>query len=165
MNGIGKEGRILSIITEQLGALNLSAKPFSAPDEEVVPILCQAVRSGAASLTFTEDVRQLQGRVALLRRTFPTDAWPDMTEVALLASPEGWLAPWLSGIRTKEQLAGLKLVPALKAMLSRQQSYRLDKEAPAAMVRPKRPYRRPELCRWRIARSGGQTPGSSLASP
>ena len=69
-----QEGRILSVITEKLGVLTLSALPFSAPDEEVVPILCQAVRSGAASLTFTEDVRQLQGRVALLRRTFPTDA-------------------------------------------------------------------------------------------
>jgi ATP-dependent helicase HrpB len=131
-----QEGRILSIITEKLGTLTLSALPFSAPDKEVAPILCQAVRSGAASLTFTEDVRQLQGRVSLLRRTFPTDAWPDMTEVALLASPEGWIAPWLSSIRTKEQLAGLKLVPALKAMLSRQQSYRLDKEAPAAMSVP-----------------------------
>ena len=131
-----QEGRILSIITEQLGALTLSAIPFSAPDEEVIPILCQAVRSGAASLTFTEDARQLQGRVALLRRTFPADGWPDMTEGALLSSPEGWLAPWLSGIRTKEQLAGLQLVPALKAMLSRQQSYRLDKEAPTAMAVP-----------------------------
>ena len=131
-----QEGRILSFLKEKLGALTLSAIPFSAPDEEVVPILCQAIRSGAASLTFTEDVRQLQGRVALLRRTLPTDAWPDMTGVALLASPEAWLAPWLSGIRTKEQLAGLKLVPALKAMLSRQQGYRLDKEAPAAMAVP-----------------------------
>jgi ATP-dependent helicase HrpB len=127
-----QEGRILSIITEKLGALTLSAIPFSASDEEVAPILCQAVRSGAAPLAFTEDVRQLQGRVAFLRRTFPTDAWPDMTDAALLVSPEGWL----SGIRTKEQLAGLKLAPVLKAMLSRQQSYRLDKEAPAAMAVP-----------------------------
>ena len=131
-----QEGRILSIITEKLGALTLSAIPFSAPDEEVVLILCQAVRSGAASLTFTEDVRQLQGRVALLRRAFPGEGWPDLSDEVLPSSPEAWLSLWLAGIRTKEQLAGLKLVPALKAMLSRQQSHRLDKETPAALAVP-----------------------------
>ncbi len=131
-----QEGRILSSLTEKLGALTLSAMPFSAPDEEVVPILCQAVRSGAAALTFGEDVRQLQGRVALMSRTFPAEGWPDLSEEALLSSPEAWLAPWLAGIRTKEQLAGLPLLSVLRTTLSRQQGRRLDKDAPAAMVIP-----------------------------
>jgi ATP-dependent helicase HrpB len=59
-----------------------------------------------------------------------------MTGEALLSSSEAWLSPWLGGIRTGEQLAGLPLLPALKALLSREQSYRLDKEAPTAMVVP-----------------------------
>jgi ATP-dependent helicase HrpB len=131
-----QNGRILSFITEKLGALTLSALPCSAPDEQVIPILCQAIRSGAASLTFREDVRQFQGRIAFMKRTYPSEDWPDMSEEALLSSPEVWLPPWLSGIRTGEQLAGLPLLPALKVLLSRQQGYRLDKDAPAAMVVP-----------------------------
>ena len=131
-----QEGRILSFLTERLGALTLSAIPFSAPDEEVIPILCQAIRSGAAVPIFGRDARQLQGRIALLRRTFPGDGWPDMTEEVLLSSPDAWLSPWLAGIRTGEQLAGLPLLPALKALLSREQSYRLDKDAPMAIVVP-----------------------------
>lgn len=131
-----QEGRILSFLIEKLGALTLSSVPFSAPDEEVVPILCEAIRSGAASLTFTGDARQLQGRAALMKRTFPGEDWPDMTSEALLRSPESWLAPWLRGIRRSEQLAGLKLLPAIKAILSSQQGFRLDKDAPTAMAVP-----------------------------
>ena len=131
-----QEGRILSFLTERLGALTLSAIPFSAPDEEVIPILCQAIRSGAAVPIFGRDARQLQGRIALLRRTFPGEGWPDMTSEALLSSPEAWLSPWLAGIRTGEQLAGLPLLPALKTILSREQRYRLDKDAPMAIVVP-----------------------------
>ena len=59
-----------------------------------------------------------------------------MTEEVLLSSPDAWLSPWLAGIRTGEQLAGLPLLPALKALLSREQSYRLDKDAPMAIVVP-----------------------------
>ena len=131
-----QEGRILSFLTEQLGALILSAIPFSAPDEEAIPILCQAIRSGAAVLTFGRETRQLQGRIAFLRRTFPEKNWPDFSEEALLLSPEAWLSPWLAGIRTGEQLAGLSLLPALKALLSREQGYHLDKDVPTAIAVP-----------------------------
>jgi ATP-dependent helicase HrpB len=128
--------RIVSFVTERLAALTLSAAPFAAPDGEVTPILCEVIRSGTAFLTFGEDVKQLRSRVALMKRTFPEEDWPDMTEEALVLSPETWLSPWLGGIRTGEQLARLSLLPALKALLSRQQSYRLDKDAPVAMVVP-----------------------------
>ena len=136
-----QEGRILSFLAERLGALSLSAKPFPAPDKEAIPILCQAIRSGAAVLTFGRDARQFQGRVALLRRNYPEknwpeENWPDLSEEALLSSPEGWLAPWLTGIRIGEQLAGLALLPALKALLSREQRKRLDERAPTTLVVP-----------------------------
>jgi ATP-dependent helicase HrpB len=131
-----QEGRVLAFLTERLGALTLSAKPLSAPDEEIIPILCQAIRSGAAFLTFGRDIRQLQGRVSLLGRIFPGEDWPDMTEDALLSSLEDWLSPYLSGIRTREHLAGLSLLPACKALLSREQCFRLDRDAPAVIVVP-----------------------------
>jgi ATP-dependent helicase HrpB len=131
-----QEGRVLSFLTERLGALTLSAAPFLAPDEEVAPILCQAIRSGAAALTFGKETRQLQGRIALLRRVFPGEGWPDTSEEALLSSPEAWLSPRLKGIRTGEQLAGFPLLPALKDLLSREQGRRLEKEAPTAIIVP-----------------------------
>ena len=131
-----QEGRIISFLAERLGALSFSEKPFPAPDEEAIPILCETIRSGTALLTFGREDRQFQGRVALLRRAFPGENWPDLSEEALLSSPEGWLAPFLAGIRTGEQLAGLALLPALKAFLSREQRKRLDESAPATLVVP-----------------------------
>ncbi len=131
-----QEGRILSFLAERLGALTLSTKPLPAPDEEAIPILCQAIRSGATALTFDRETRQFQGRVALLGRAFSEENWPDLAEKALLSSPEGWLAPWLTGLRTGEQLAGLALLPALKALLSREQRKRLDESAPTNLAVP-----------------------------
>ncbi|MFA6413423.1 MAG: ATP-dependent helicase HrpB [Syntrophales bacterium] len=131
-----QESRILSFFAERLGALTLSTKPFPAPDEEAIPILCQAIRSGATALTFDGEARKFQGRVALLGRAFSEENWPDLAEEALLSSPEGWLAPWLTGFRTGEQLAGLALLPAMKALLSREQRKRLDEDAPTNIVVP-----------------------------
>ena len=131
-----QEGRIVSFLTERLGALTLSAKPFPAPDDEAIPILGAAIRSGAALLAFGREDRQFQGRVAILSRAFPGESWPDLSEEALLSTPEEWLAPWLAGIRTGEQLAGLALLPALKALLSREQRKRLDESAPTALAVP-----------------------------
>ncbi len=131
-----QEGRILSFLTERLGALTLSAVPFSPPDEEVLPILCEAIRSGILELAFGKEARQLQGRVALLRRIFPGDGWPDFSEEALCSSPETWLVPYLAGVRRKEQLAGLPLLSACKALLSREQNHRLDRDAPVAIAVP-----------------------------
>ncbi len=131
-----QEGRIVSFLTEGLGVLSLSTKPFPVPDEEALPILCAAIRSGAADLTFGGEDRQFQGRVALLSRAFPGENWPDLSEAALLSSPEGWLAPSLAGIRTGEHLAGLALLPALQGLLSRAQRQRLDEGAPKALTVP-----------------------------
>jgi ATP-dependent helicase HrpB len=116
-----REGRIIATLEEKLGALQLSAKPFAPKEEEVAPLLCEAVRSGSARIVFSEEARQLQGRVSLMKRTFPTENWPDLSEARLLSVPEEWLMPWLKGIRTREQLATLDLLPPLRARLSWEQ--------------------------------------------
>jgi ATP-dependent helicase HrpB len=72
----------------------------------------------------------------LLRKIFPVERYPDFSEEALIASPEAWFFPWLAGIRTAEQLAGLPLLTALKGFFSREQRNRLDKDAPTAIVAP-----------------------------
>jgi ATP-dependent helicase HrpB len=62
-----KEGKVLSNLEERLGAVQLSAKPFQPSDEEAAPLLCEAIWSGSGRITFRNEVRQLQGRVALMR--------------------------------------------------------------------------------------------------
>ncbi len=131
-----REGRIIATVEEKLGALQLSAKPFAPKEEEVAPLLCEAIRSGSARIVFGEEARQLQGRASLMKRTFPAENWPDLSETRLLSIPEEWLMPWLKGIRTREQLANLHLLPPLRARLSREQQRVLNERAPESLLVP-----------------------------
>jgi ATP-dependent helicase HrpB len=131
-----REGRIVSTLEERLGAVKLSARPVPPAEEEAAPLICEAIRSASARINFSEEVRQFQGRVSLMRRTFPKETWPDLSEERLLSAPQDWLLPWLKGIRTREQLAGLDLLPPLRAQLSREQQRLLGERAPASLVVP-----------------------------
>jgi ATP-dependent helicase HrpB len=131
-----REGRIIAVIEEKLGALQLSARPFAPGMEEVAPLLCEAVRSGSARIVFGEEARQFQGRVSLMKRTFPAENWPDLSEPHLLSVPEEWLMPRLKGIRTREQMATLDLLPPLRARLSWEQQRRLNERAPSTLLVP-----------------------------
>jgi ATP-dependent helicase HrpB len=131
-----REGRIIATLEEKLGTLQLSARPFAPKEEEAAPLLCEAVRSGSARIAFREEARQLQGRVSLMKRTFPAENWPDLSETRLLSGPAEWLMPRLKGIRTREQLAALDLLPPLRARLSLEQQRLLNERAPASLLVP-----------------------------
>jgi ATP-dependent helicase HrpB len=131
-----REGRIIATVEEKLGALQLSSRPLVPKEEEVAPLLCEAVRSGSARIVFNEEARQLQGRVSLMKRTFPEENWPDLSEALLLSIPEKWLTPWLRGIRNRQQLAALDLLPTLRARLSWEQQRLLNELAPASLLVP-----------------------------
>jgi ATP-dependent helicase HrpB len=129
-------GRILSAREERLGSVLLSSRPVPASDDEAAPLVCEAIRSGSAAVPWSNEARQFQGRVSLMSRTFPGERWPDLSEERLLSAPEEWLLPWLKGVRTREQLAGVDVLPALRARLSREELPRLDERAPAAIIVP-----------------------------
>ena len=131
-----REGRIVSTLEERLEAVQLSARPVPPAEEEAAPLICEAIRSASARINFSAEIRQFQGRVSLMRRTFPGETWPDLSEERLLSAPEDWLLAWLKGIRTREQLAGLDLLPPLRAQLSREQQRLLGERAPASLVVP-----------------------------
>lgn len=131
-----KEGRIAAVVEERLGALLLSARPFTPTDEEAAPILCDVVRATPGLLTFSSEARQLQARTGLMKKAFPEEAWPDFSDEHLFADPAAWLPPWLGNIRSALGLGVLKVLPALKARLSREQARLLDERAPLAIQVP-----------------------------
>jgi ATP-dependent helicase HrpB len=129
--------RIVATTEERLGALVLSSKPFSPTDEESVPLLCGVIRSGHPGiLNFSREVRQFQARVALVRRYFPGEKWPDISDVSLVSGPEEWLSAWLSGIRTADDLRNLDILPALRAQFSWEMQCLLEERAPVSLVVP-----------------------------
>jgi len=131
-----RDGKIISNLEERLGALRLSSRPIRPAEEETASLLCEAIRSGSARIPFGREARQFQGRVSLIRKTFPAENWPDVSEERLSSEPEEWLLPWLKGIRTGEQLTVLDILPALRAQLSRKQQQLLDERVPTFIVVP-----------------------------
>ncbi len=131
-----REGRIVSSVEERLGAVSLSQRPFRPSDEETVPVLCAAIRSDHSLVVFRPACRQFLSRVCLMKRTFPEEDWPDLSEDRLAASPEEWLLPWLKGIRNAKDLAALDILAALRARLTWAQLRLLEQEAPTHLAVP-----------------------------
>ena len=131
-----KENRITAAREMRYGALLLSKNPFIPTTEEAAPILCEAVRAAPDVLTFTDEARQFQARVALIKRSFPEETWPDLSDERLFRRPEEWVLPWLGGIRSAQGLRVLNVLSMLRTLLSPDQQRLLEKRAPLAIIVP-----------------------------
>ncbi len=123
----------------RLGALILDErKDEAASPESLRAAIIDGVRQSAlALLPWTDDIRQLQARAALLRRLDGPDSdIADLADTALLESLEDWLAPFLDGVTRAGHLARLDLRAALVARLGWQAARRLDAEAPTHLTVP-----------------------------
>ena len=131
-----KENRVAGAVEERLETLLLSQKTFTPTEEESAPILCDVVRTDPGLLVFNSEARQFQARTALIRRAFPEETWPDLSNEQLFARPETWLLPWLVNMRTAQSLGRLNVLQALKALLSWEQLRLLDERAPMSLLVP-----------------------------
>ena len=131
-----RERKIAAAIEERLGAVLLSSKSFSPADEESLSLLCEAIKATPDMLSFSKAARQFQARVSLVKRTFPEESWPDLSDELLSMNPEEWLLPYLGSKRSGQDIAGLDILPALRAQLSWKQQQLLDERAPTQMIVP-----------------------------
>lgn len=122
----------------RLDALVLEEGPPLSPPapEAVTAAVLEGIRLlGLSCLPWTEELRQWQARVALLR-ALEGDVWPDVGDEALSDSLEMWLAPFLTGIARRAQFRTLNLSGALQALLPRALAQRLEKDAPTHLEVP-----------------------------
>lgn len=129
--------RIMAWEEERLGAVALSRRQSTATDEEALPVLLQLVRdSGLELLDWGRAVRQFLGRVAMVREAFPGEEWPDLATERLLETLPEWLGPFLYGVRSRRDLAGVDLLSALKSLFSRDRLRLLEERAPTHVSVP-----------------------------
>ncbi|MCU0936413.1 MAG: ATP-dependent helicase HrpB, partial [Gammaproteobacteria bacterium] len=112
-----REGAVVARVEERLGALLLASRPLDRPEAgRVGAALLEGIRRrGLAVLPWTDAARELQARVLSLRAWRPAEAWPDLTEAALTADLDRWLAPYLAGMSRLGHLQRLDLPGALQA--------------------------------------------------
>lgn len=122
----------------RLDTLVLKAAPLAnLPSEAVLDALLSGIRSlGLAALPWSDKARELQARLESMRLWQPDAGWPDVSDPCLLESLEQWLAPYLSGMRSAEQLRRLDLFAILSGMLDWLQRNRLESEAPTHLTVP-----------------------------
>jgi ATP-dependent helicase HrpB len=126
-------GAVLSRRRRRLGALVLQDRTEPADATETAAALAGAAT--IARLPWTEAARQLQARVALLRRLEPDASWPDLSDAALAADRD-WLAAHLSGLSRLAELDRLDLGAMLRGRLTWEQATSLDRALPTHLTLP-----------------------------
>ncbi len=128
-------GAVLARRRRRLGALVLTDRTEPADPAEVSAALARAVAADALRpLPWTDAVRQLQARVALMRRLEPDAGWPDLSDVALAINVQEWLAPRLGGMSRLADLARLDLNAMLRGLLPWELGRRLDAALPVQLA-------------------------------
>lgn len=117
------------------GALVLEASEGpAAPGPETTAALVDRVRAtGGAVLRWTPAARSLQGRLAFLHQVDPA-SWPDVSDAALLATVDDWLAPLLPGAVGRRDLERVDLTTALRAGLDHRARQAIDRLAPTSFT-------------------------------
>ena len=121
----------------RFGALAIEETPLARPEPQAVQTaLLEGVRTvGLDVLGWGREGRQLQARILSLRH-WEEDTWPDVSDAALLAGLEDWLAPYLAGMARLEHLKTLSMEVVLANMVGHERIRRLEAEAPSRLTVP-----------------------------
>ena len=137
-----REGVLRAERQRKVGDLVLSSEALPGLDAEArtTALLGLVRRKGLALLPWTPELRQWQARVMLLRgldlQSGAASEWPDVSDAALLASLEAWLAPYLGKVTRLSHFANLDLHAMLQTLLPWPLPQRLDEWAPRSIAVP-----------------------------
>jgi ATP-dependent helicase HrpB len=120
----------------RLGAIKLSSAPDPRPDQAAIEAgLLEAVRRhGLSILPWSEAAIALRQRAAFAAQQ--DAAVPDVSDAALLARLDEWLAPLLHGKRRLDAISPGSLHNALQGLLGYEASCAIDRLAPSHFQSP-----------------------------
>jgi ATP-dependent helicase HrpB len=133
-----RDTRAVEAFEEQrFAALVLGRRSVPPRPEDAQHALLAAVREvGLDTLPWSDHARTLRARVAFLREVCPELGLPDLSDAALLASLDEWLAPVINGKTRLDSLSAQALGEALSAQLDYEQRRALDENAPETLGVP-----------------------------
>ncbi|MGH8177368.1 MAG: ATP-dependent helicase HrpB [Steroidobacter sp.] len=135
-----REQAVIAQDERWLGALKIAERRIDKPDAgRITAALLAGVREmGLAVLPWSKEARALQARMTFVRRTSARTSrpWPDVSDAALSATLEDWLAPYLANMSRRDHLARLDLHEILLSMLDWNAQERLNEAAPTHLAAP-----------------------------
>jgi ATP-dependent helicase HrpB len=138
---VGWDSRAEIVIANRqrkLGALILDDRQLAASDPEAIAeAMSKGVgEMGLTALPWTDATRVLRARVRFLRRIFPEEGWPDLSNESLLATLDHWLTPYLAGMTRRAHLGRLDMQAIITSLIPPELTRRLDKLAPRHVAIP-----------------------------
>ena len=129
-------GRVTAKRERRLGAVVLSSTPVRPSPEEGRAAVARALaREGLGVIGFSPGADALRRRMALLHRELG-EPWPDVSEPALLARLDDWLAPELQALAAGASVNGIDLTEPLRRLLPWPEASRLGELAPERLQVP-----------------------------
>jgi ATP-dependent helicase HrpB len=130
------QGRVTARRERRLGAILLSSTPVRPSADEGRAAVARALASeGLGTIGWSPAAEALRRRLALLRRELGAP-WPDVSEPALLARLDEWLAPELAALAGGASTAGIDLTGPLSRLLPWPDAARLAELVPESLEVP-----------------------------
>jgi len=130
--------RIVAQREVRLGELLIQSGPIPDPDpERFREAVLDGIRTlGITALPWTKDARDFQARLLSMRKWFPEEGWPNLSDAALHDHLQTWLGPHLGTVSRREDLANLNLIEILESQLDWNKKQRLREGAPTHLTVP-----------------------------
>ena len=130
------QGRVTARRERRLGAIVLSSTPVRPSAAEGRAAVARALASeGLATIGWSTAADALRRRLALLHRELG-GPWPDVSEPALLARLDEWLAPELAALAGGASTGGIDLADPLRRLLPWPEAARLGELVPERLAVP-----------------------------
>jgi ATP-dependent helicase HrpB len=124
--------------SRRLGALILEERVLADADPEAIALaMMRGIREmGLRVLPWTDGSNGFRAQAMFLQRLLPEEGWPDLSDAALLASLETWLAPYLARVSRKSHLASLDMLAIIRALVPYALQRQMDVLAPRRIEVP-----------------------------
>ncbi|MCR5070909.1 MAG: ATP-dependent helicase HrpB [Bacteroidales bacterium] len=133
-----KAGAATARRERRIGSLLVDAKPLSEGVRELLTqAICEAAqKDGTAMLDFSDEVGNLQRRVAAVAAWHPELELPDLSTEAVLCNAPNWLPPFVGRATTAAELKKIDLCAALWSLLDYSQQQAVERLAPSHIAVP-----------------------------
>ena len=132
-----KEGALKARRVLRYKAVELQSRNITSPDPAAIEkaLLSEVRRRGISRLPWSKDQGRLRKRLAYARENGADDL-PDLSDHALTANLENWLAPFLAGLTSLTAINASILGTALAAKLPYDVTEKLEAVAPSHFTAP-----------------------------
>ena len=133
----GERGDVVAVVERRLGAIRFAERrERPAPGDDTRAALLDRVRdTGLAALGWDGRSLRLVDRVRFLHHRHG-EPWPDWSTDALVSAVDGWLGPYLNGLRSIAEVERLDLTTILRSTLEWPLGADIDRLAPEHLDLP-----------------------------